>query len=83
MKPSFGRRKFLRSGGVVMALPLLEAMPRPAQAFKPMKAAKSNGCLPVKQLRCLPESLLPKADQAGTNYEMPETRRHWKSIART
>jgi len=74
MKPSFGRRKFLRSGGVVMALPLLEAMPRPAQASQTDEGSQ------VKRFVCLSnnygvyqKAFFPKADQAGTNYEMPET----------
>ena len=74
MKPSLERRKFLRSSGVVMALPMLEAIPETAQA------STANGSAPVKRFVCLSnnygvyqKAFFPKADQQGSNYEVPET----------
>ncbi len=81
MKPSLERRKFLRSSGVVMALPMLEAIPETAQASTANgSASTANGSGPVKRFVCLSnnygvyqKAFFPKADQQGSNYELPET----------
>ena len=53
MKPSLERRKFLRSSGVVMALPMLEAIPETAQA------STANGSAPVKRFVVEDRSMEP------------------------
>ena len=79
MKPSFQRRRFLRSGGVLMALPMLEAVPVTAHAATNNASVKS-GSSKVKRFVCLSnnygvyqKAFFPKADQPGSNYELPET----------
>ena len=79
MKPSLERRRFLRSGGVLMALPMLEAAPKTARATPSNTSAKS-GSAKVKRFVCLSnnygvyqKAFFPTADQPGSNYQLPET----------
>jgi hypothetical protein len=74
MKPSPARRKFLRSSGVVMALPMLEALPETARASTAGEPA------PVKRFVCLSnnygvyqKAFFPDASQRGADYQLPET----------
>ena len=67
------RRTFLRSAGVAMALPMLEAMVPPGRAA----AAAAR---PIKRFVCLSnnygvyhDAFFPAMDQAGPDYDMPET----------
>ena len=73
MKKEFNRRNFLRGAGVAMALPLMESKISPVLAA----TAKAK---PVKRFVCLSnnygvyqKAFFPPADQAGKDYEMPET----------
>ena len=70
MREDFGRRGFLKSAGIAIALPVLESL-MPARAV----AAAAR---PVKRLVCLsnnygvyPAAFFPKA--AGRDFELPET----------
>ncbi|HBV62214.1 MAG TPA: hypothetical protein DEF45_04250 [Rhodopirellula sp.] len=79
MKPSLERRRFLRKGGVLIALPMLEAIPRTAGA-ETSHAPTSSDAGKVKRFVCLSnnygvyqKSFFPKADQPGSNYDLPET----------
>ena len=79
MKPSFQRRRFLRSGGVLMALPMLEAVPVTAHAATTNASVKS-GSSKVKRFVCLSnnygvyqKAFFPAADQPARNYKLPET----------
>ncbi|MDB4621925.1 DUF1552 domain-containing protein [Rubripirellula sp.] len=74
MKPSLERRKFLRSSGVVMALPMLEAVPDTAKASTAVDSA------PVKRFVCLSnnygvyqKAFFPDPSQRGADYQVPET----------
>ncbi len=74
MKPSLKRRRFLRSGGVLMALPMLEAIPTTVRASDQSDAPK------VKRFVCLSnnygvyqKAFFPNTSQSGSNYELPET----------
>lgn len=75
MKPRIQRRTFLKgAGGVCLALPMLEAMVPLGRAAQ--QAVKK----PVKRFVCLSnnygvyqKAFFPDAEQAGTDYEMPET----------
>jgi hypothetical protein len=74
MKPSLKRRRFLRSGGVLMALPMLEAIPTTVRASDQSDASK------VKRFVCLSnnygvyqKAFFPSTAQSGSNYELPET----------
>jgi hypothetical protein len=74
MKPSLERRKFLRSSGVVMALPMLEAVPNTARASAAGESA------PVKRFVCLSnnygvyqKAFFPDPSQRGADYQLPET----------
>ena len=74
MKPSLERRKFLRSSGVVMALPMLEAVPDTARASTAVESA------PVKRFVCLSDNygvyqkaFFPDPSQRGADYQLPET----------
>lgn len=74
MKPSLKRRRFLRSGGVLMALPMLEAIPTTVRASDQSDAPK------VKRFVCLSnnygvyqKAFFPNTAQSGSNYELPET----------
>ena len=67
------RRTFLRGSGVVIALPMLEAVPTTSSAAIP-------GSPPVKRFVCLSnnygvyqKAFFPAPEQSGVNYEMPET----------
>ena len=73
MRTALKRRTFLRSAGVAIALPMLEAM-------TPVGRAANQLTKPVKRFVCLSsnygiyrKAFFPKAGQVGTNYEMPET----------
>ena len=73
MREILSRRTFLRGSGVVIALPMLEAM-------TPRSKAASAESKPVKRFVCLSnnygvyrESFFPAADQVGVDYEIPET----------
>lgn len=75
MNTSLNRRNFLRGAGVAVALPLMESRVSPVLAA----AAKRK---PVKRFVCLSnnygvyqKAFFPPADQAGTDYDMPETLR--------
>ena len=79
MKPSLERRRFLRNGGVLMALPMLEAIPQTAGA-ETSHAPNAGESGNVKRFVCLSnnygvyqKAFFPKADQAGRNYDLPET----------
>ena len=79
MKPSLERRRFLRSGGVLMALPMLEAIPKTAGA-ETSHAPNAGESGNIKRFVCLSnnygvyqKAFSPKADQAGRNYDLPET----------
>ena len=84
MRTPLNRRTMLRGAGVAIALPMLEAMTPASQAAQP--ASK-----PVKRFVCMSnnygvyrDAFFPKTDQAGADYEMPETlkplARHRKNI---
>ena len=79
MKPSLERRRFLRNGGVLMALPMLEAIPQTAGA-ETSHAPNAGESGNVKRFVCLSnnygvyqKAFFPKAEQAGRNYDLPET----------
>lgn len=66
------RRRALRAGGVILALPMLEAM-IPRYHAAPVKK-------PVKRFVCLtnnygvyPQAFFPDPKQVGTKYDLPET----------
>ncbi len=67
------RRTFLRGAGVAIALPMLEGM-------LPRGHAATAAAKPIKRFVCLsnnygvfPDAFFPRKDQAGPDYEMPET----------
>jgi len=67
------RRTFLRGAGVAIALPMLDAM-------LPRGRAATASAKPIKRFVCLSnnygvyqEAFFPHKDQAGTEYDMPET----------
>jgi hypothetical protein len=71
MRHSLPRRKFLSAAGVSIALPMLEAMPN---------VARASTAKPVKRFICMSnnygiyrDAFFPEAEQAGADYEMPET----------
>ncbi|MCH1441692.1 MAG: DUF1552 domain-containing protein [Rubripirellula sp.] len=79
MKPTLERRRFLRNGGVLMALPMLEGIPETASASTKQKL-KAGDSGKVKRFVCLSnnygvyqKAFFPQADQPGSNYELPET----------
>lgn len=80
MHTSFSRRRFLRRGGFVLALPLFESLLPPANPAA--RAAESGGPglggRPVKRFVCLsnnygvyPQAFFPT--EAGTDYPLPPT----------
>lgn len=73
MRLPLQRRTFLRGAGVAIALPMLEAMTPPSHGAE-------NAPQRVKRFVCLSnnygvyrEAFFPAADQAGADYDMPET----------
>lgn len=75
MRTPLDRRTFLRGSGVALALPMLEAM-------TPVGRASAKARKPVRRFVCLSnnygvyqKAFFPAADQAGADYEMPETLR--------
>lgn len=73
MRTPLNRRTFLRGTGVAVALPMLEAM-------IPVGRAATKSKQPVKRFVCLSnnygvyqKAFFPDPDQAGKNYEIPET----------
>lgn len=71
MLPIVPRRDFLSAAGVSIALPMLEAT---------APLASASDARPVKRFVCMSnnygvyrDAFFPKAEQAGTDYEMPET----------
>lgn len=73
MRTPLKRRTLLRGGGVVLALPMLEAM-------TPVGAAAERSSGPAKRFVCLSnnygvyqKSFFPRLDQPGDEYEIPET----------
>ncbi|MFT5497858.1 MAG: hypothetical protein ACI9TH_003265 [Kiritimatiellia bacterium] len=73
MRSPLNRRTFLRSSGVAMALPMLEAM-------TPVGRAAAAAKRPVKRFVCLSnnygvyqKAFFPDPGESGTDYTMPET----------
>ncbi len=74
-RPALSRRKFLRGAGILMALPLLDAMtPAFASTAKRLAAGATPGKKPRRMLGIcnnlglLPESFFPT--DAGRNYTL-------------
>lgn len=72
MNSSFSRRRFLRSGTAVVALPLLESL-----GFRRFAAAAAPGPAPKRAIflgfgwGVTEETWYPKIDQPGADYDLP------------
>lgn len=72
MRSNLHRRTFLRAGGVVLALPMLEAMTPRGQAAPAKKPVKRFVCL-TNNYGIYPQAFFPNPTQAGAKYDLPET----------
>jgi hypothetical protein len=72
MKSKLHRRTFLRAGGVVLALPMLEAMTSRGQAAPAKKPVKRFVCL-TNNYGIYPQAFFPDPIQTGAKYDLPET----------
>ncbi len=72
MKLGVPRRTFLRAGGVVLALPMLEAMTRFSQAASTRRPVKRFVCL-SNNYGVYPQAFFPDPRQVGGNYALSET----------
>ncbi len=70
--PHLPRRAFLRAGGVVLALPLMEAMVPSSRADQSRRPVKRFVCL-TNNYGVYPQAFFPNAGEVGKNYAMPET----------
>lgn len=77
---ALSRRHFLRGAGVVLGLPLLEAM-QPAFARADAAPAAPRRFFGIcNNLGVLPEKFFPSADQAGRNYTLSPYLEHLKEF---
>jgi hypothetical protein len=72
MKVNLPRRTFLRAGGVVLALPMLEAMTPRCHAAPAKKPVKRFVCL-TNNYGVYPQAFFPDPKQVGAKYDLPET----------
>jgi len=72
MKSRLHRRTFLRAGGVVLALPVLEALTPRGQAAPAKKPVKRFVCL-TNNYGVYPQAFFPDQTQSGAKYDLPET----------
>ncbi|MFM8271637.1 MAG: DUF1552 domain-containing protein [Gemmata sp.] len=66
------RRTFLRAGGVVLAVPMLEAMTPRGHAAPEKKPVKRFVCM-TNNYGVYPAAFFPDPNQVGANYALPET----------
>ena len=82
-KKALSRRHFLAGAGVLMGLPMLDAM-RPAFAAAPVADALSGGAEPRRMLAIcnnlglLPEMFFPEQSAAGRGYQLSPYLEHLK-----
>ena len=70
--PRVPRRTFLRMGGVVLALPMLEAMAPLGRANQSQRPVKRFVCL-TNNYGVYPQAFFPDPRHTGAGYTMPET----------
>ena len=72
MNVGVDRRRFLKGGGVAIALPLLESLAPLRGAAQPKKPVKRYVCL-SNNYGVYQKAFFPDTSQAGAGYDMPET----------